>query len=539
MDTRLYEAAARGNVSALSEFMNERGSHLLSEVTPGGNTALHLAAYYNHLEIVRVLLQYLPSEHLGVQNLQGNTAIHEAAKAGWYEIVNLLLASNKDAGNIVNNAGETALFKACEGGHLDIVKKLLPYTSSEHDNRTSDGQTPLHSAIFKGHTGVIEILLEHRSELLRKVDHSGRTPLHSAACVAEKSQIATLLMQKDRGLCYKVDKNCQSALHFAVKEGNVDLAEEILNYCKDCIEIVDSDGRNVLHLAAENAVQIFGRISRRIKRLVELLLVSKGGLRLINNLDNKGRTALDIVIEKMDSDDRLFFGMRRLLEENGAQMTPNMVEKSSQRSSARETPMWKMQIISVNAVLIATVAFAAAFTLNFNQDSIFFVVLVICNALAFCSSITSTILLMYALYGNKEDSLLLQTSLNGLWIALVALVIEFGSAMFIIIHPKHPNVAAMVWFMAIIVPITIRVLIFRSKEYVFSQDKHYIWVFVIFVGVAFILGISIRVKLVSAITTTLGFLLFLVIVNSMKTSSSRKHFSRDDGFSGAVWDTLR
>lgn len=78
------------------------------------------------------------------------------------------------------------------------------------------------------------------------------------------SQIANILLGKDSSLCYQVDINGQTALHIAAKEGNVDLARKILNHGRDCLEIVDNNGRRALHLAVENAVQIFDRFSRRI-----------------------------------------------------------------------------------------------------------------------------------------------------------------------------------------------------------------------------------------------------------------------------------
>ncbi|KAH9319563.1 hypothetical protein KI387_021332, partial [Taxus chinensis] len=151
---------------------------------------------------------------------------------------------------------------------------------------------------------VIKRLIHRNPEILKEVDNCHMTVLHHAAYLKEMSQIAKIVLEKDSSLCYQVDMNGHSALHIAVKEGNVDLVREILNYGTDCIEVVDNDGRNALHLAVDNAVQIFERISRSFKTLL-LLVMSR---RTINNRDNNGKSALDIAVYNMAKDERLFLG---------------------------------------------------------------------------------------------------------------------------------------------------------------------------------------------------------------------------------------
>ncbi|XP_057866370.1 uncharacterized protein LOC131073883 [Cryptomeria japonica] len=300
MDRRLYAAVTGGDVHALTKLIDKRHEEIpsggnkplnmdryyaplsiLHELTPGGNTALHLAEYYGHLQIVQMFLKLFTDD----------------MELGDEESGQFVLAQNLQ-GSITNKAGQTALFRAAEEGHEEIILKLLPLMSSQYDRKARDGHTPLHVAVSHGHK-------DQKPDLLMEGDNFGRTPLHSLAYVKNPSKIAKLLLEKDISLCYKVDRNHQSALHIAVIEGNVDLVKEILTYGRDCLEIVDEDGGNVLHLAAENAVQIFEKISRQLNFLM-LSIISKD---LINNLDNHGKTPLDIVLEKMSHDQGLFSGI--------------------------------------------------------------------------------------------------------------------------------------------------------------------------------------------------------------------------------------
>ncbi|GLJ46183.1 hypothetical protein SUGI_0972800 [Cryptomeria japonica] len=545
MDRRLYAAVTGGDVVALTKLINKRHEEIpsggstplkmdryytplsiLHELTPGGNTALHLAAYYGHLQIVQMLLKLftddmeLGNEESGqfvlAQNLQGNTALHEAVKGGHYQIVDALLRQSAELSSITNKAGETALFKAAEEGHEEIILKLLPLMSSQYDRRAHDGHTPLHVAVSHGHKDVVESLLDQTPDLLMQANNFGRTPLHSLAYVKKPSKIAKLLLEKDITLCYKVDRNHQSALHIAVIEGNVDLVKEILTYGRDCLEIVDNDGRNVLHLAAEKAVQIFEKISRHIKTLM-LSIISKD---LINDLDNHGKTPLDIVLEKMSHDQRLFSGMERLLKANGGRKTAKMEDKETlERPFATRKLGEKNQMISINAVLIATVAFQAAFTLPLTgQHKKWFVVFMLCDALAFCSAISTAVVLIYAIYDKQEDSLLVKTSLKGLWIALVALVAAFAVAVNIYVESEYRWVAEVVRVMGLGVPIAILVMILRSKNYIFSEDERYVRASVIGALLSMLVLIPFNGQLMSAIWATLAVVVFfLAVIFSTKT----------------------
>ncbi|KAH9316371.1 hypothetical protein KI387_024998, partial [Taxus chinensis] len=458
MNRRLYKAAESGNVGELKELIKNK-IEVLGEVTSEGNTALHLAAYNGHSQFVEELLKLNKQDSeagrkqfVTAKNREGNTALHEAAMKGKEEIVKDLLAESPELAPELNCSGETALFKAAEEGHTEVVKRLLLRTPAKFDTRKLDGKTPLHLAVINQHRDVIKELLQQRRDLLQQVDDCGRTPLHMAALIPvatpptftfpwDKSkyekhirQVGKMLLDEDESLCYRVDIYEQSPLHIAAKEGNAALVEEILNRPNDCVQMVDENGRNALHLAVENAPLIFERVKRSLGTIISNL----ASRRVINCCDKNGKTPLDIAtdVENTNKDPQLFSSIERHLRECGAKK--KMLDTKTTSSTEGK---WNYEMISVVAALVGTVAFAAAFTLPGGfpegdptggapapapkdsdapspvllKESVFKVFLIF-DALAFYHSIASVALLIYAQSRNQVvDPILAWKSIGGMW----------------------------------------------------------------------------------------------------------------------------
>ncbi|GLJ46185.1 hypothetical protein SUGI_0972820 [Cryptomeria japonica] len=194
--------------------------------------------------------------------------------------------------------------------------------------------------------------------------------------------------------------------------------------------------------------------------------------------------------------------MKRFLKIKGARNSPKVVdEEALGRSLATKKQVQENQIALVSAVLIATVAFQAAFTLpeKYGQSKVFFI-FVLCDSLAFSSAIATTLLRVYAANGNQEDSLLVNTSLRGLWIASSALVGAFISAVCIFIYSKHRGVGRSATWMVFCVFQVILIMIYRSKSYTFSEEGTYVVVTIIIVDCVMAILDS---RPMSAIWTTL------------------------------------
>lgn len=89
----LHDAARRGNVSLLKEYIKEGVSG--TGLDAMGNTALYWAVHAGHLDCVKELLN-IPNSVINIQNKMGETPLHVAASRGHVDIVNLLLQNSAD-----------------------------------------------------------------------------------------------------------------------------------------------------------------------------------------------------------------------------------------------------------------------------------------------------------------------------------------------------------------------------------------------------------------------------------------------------------
>lgn len=133
-----------------------------------GSTALMLAAWHGHIEVVRLLLQH----ETRLQRRDGRTALMLASVKGHEEIVSLLIPY--EAG-IKDRRRYTALALAAQRGNLAVIKLLVPHEARIPTRR---GFSALMFAVQEGHTKSVGYLAKHESGMQLK---NGQTALMSAA----------------------------------------------------------------------------------------------------------------------------------------------------------------------------------------------------------------------------------------------------------------------------------------------------------------------------------------------------------------------
>ncbi|KAE9587931.1 hypothetical protein Lal_00002953 [Lupinus albus] len=350
-DNPLHSAARAGHLAVLKDtFANAEEDELhelLAKQNQDGETALYVAAEYGYVDVVREMIQYYDLVDAGIKARNGFDALHIAAKQGDLDVLKILMEAHPELSMTVDPSNTTALHTAAAQGHIEVVKFLLEAGSSLATIAKSNGKTALHSAARNGHLEVVKALI-----------------------------------QKDPVAATRTDKKGQTALHMAVKGQNLVVVEELIKADPSLINIVDTKGNAALHIAARK-----GR-----SQIIKFLLgVKETDLTAVNR---SGETALDTAVVTGNHD------VKAILLEHGAQ-SARALKPQATTSAARELKQTvsdikhevhyqlehtrqtrkrvqgianrinKMHAEGLNnainsttvvAVLIATVAFAAIFT---------------------------------------------------------------------------------------------------------------------------------------------------------------------------------
>ena len=154
-DLDLFEAAVLGDVARATALLDADPS-LLDSFSQDGWTALHLAAFFDQLGMVELLLARNAKLDLKSKNTLNNTPLNAAVAASRVEIARRLLAKGADA-NAHQHGGITPLHEAAAAGNAEMVRLLLSYRA-DANAISEDNRTPLGMALEKGHQQVVEIL---------------------------------------------------------------------------------------------------------------------------------------------------------------------------------------------------------------------------------------------------------------------------------------------------------------------------------------------------------------------------------------------
>ncbi|CAL5000784.1 unnamed protein product [Urochloa decumbens] len=365
-----------------------------SRDSPGkrGDTPLHLAARSGSVahaqRILGELDRALVGEMAAKQNQDGETPLYVAAEKGHAEVVReILKVSDVQTAGIKASNSFDAFHIAAKQGHLEVLKEMLQAFPALAMTTNSVNATALDTAAIQGHVDIVNLLLETDASLARIARNNGKTVLHSAARMGHVEVVRSLL-NKDPSIGLRTDKKGQTALHMASKGQNAEIVVELLKPDSSVVHIEDKQGNRPLHVA-----------SRKGNIIIVQTLLSVEGID-VNAGNRSGETAFAIA-EKMNTEELV-----NILKEVGGVTAkepahpPNSAKQLKKtvsdirhdvQSQIKQTRQTKMQVNKIKkrleklhigglnnainsntvvAVLIATVAFAAIFTVpgNFVED---------------------------------------------------------------------------------------------------------------------------------------------------------------------------
>jgi ankyrin repeat protein len=153
----VFAAAMTGDAGRLLSLLKQDPS-LAVTLSHDGWTALHLAAFFGHVDCARALLDGGANVHKRSTNAMQNAPLHAAAAGRHLEIARLLIEHDADV-NARQHGGWTALHAAAQSGNAELAQVLIG-AGADTNLRADNGQCAMDLALTHGHQQVVEIL-EH------------------------------------------------------------------------------------------------------------------------------------------------------------------------------------------------------------------------------------------------------------------------------------------------------------------------------------------------------------------------------------------
>jgi len=151
----VFEATSVGRSDLVAE-MIEGNPRLAFARSGDGFTALHLAAFFGHENVARVLLEHHADAGAVADNPMKVMPLHSAAAGRNLAIVRALLEHGAPV-NAKQQQGWTALHAAAQHGDQVMVELLLKYGANPNA-KNDDGRTADQVAQEKGHADLAERL---------------------------------------------------------------------------------------------------------------------------------------------------------------------------------------------------------------------------------------------------------------------------------------------------------------------------------------------------------------------------------------------
>ncbi|URE11903.1 Ankyrin repeat [Musa troglodytarum] len=447
-DTELHLAARRGDLPAVRRILGdvvaqvagttseateleavtaEMVSAVVNETNEFGETALVTAAEKGHLSVVAELLRYSDKENISRKNRSGFDAFHVAVKEGHRDIVQLLLGHDPTLGKTFGPSNVTPLISAAARGHTEVIKQLLAQNFSMVEVAKRNGKNALHFAARLGHVEAVKALLDKDPQLARRTDVKGQTALHMAA-KGTNHDVIKALVDSDPAIVMLPDKNGNTALHVATRKKRAEIVNLLLLLPDTHVNALTRDHRTAYDIAEELP------LSEESSYIRECL--SRDGALRAKEL-NQPRDELRKTVTEIKKNVHTQLEQTRKTNKNVYGIAKEL------RKLHREGINNATNSVTVVAVLFATVAFAAIFTVPGGSEddgmavavhSAAFRVFFIFNAVALFTSLAVVVVQITLVRRETKSERRVVEVINKLmWLASVCTTVAFLTSTYIVL----------------------------------------------------------------------------------------------------------
>ncbi|KAI7752688.1 hypothetical protein M8C21_029221 [Ambrosia artemisiifolia] len=490
-DTELHLAAQRGDLAAVRQILDDINSQMVgtlsgadfdaevaeirasvvNEVNELGETALYTAAEKGHLEVVKELLKYSNKETITRKSRLEFDTLHIAASQGHDAVVRLLLDHDPSLCQTRSQRNATPLITAATRGHTAVVKELLSKDSSLLHISKSNGKNSLHFAARSGHVEIVKALLDKDPTLARRTDNKGQTALHMAV-KGVSSEAVKLLLEADPAIVMLPDKSGFTALHVATRKKRAEIVNELLSLPDTSANV------NALTRDHKTALDIAELLPlSEDSSAIKACLTRCGAVRA-NEL-NQPRDELRNTVTQIKNDVHT-----QLLQTKKTNKNVSGIAKEL-RKLHREGINNATNSVTVVAVLFATVAFAAIFTVPGGDDDHGMAVVVdrasfkiffIFNAIALFTSLAVVVVQITLVRGETKAERRVVEVINKLmWLASVCTSVAFMASSYIVVGRKYEWAAILITVVGGVIMAgvlgTMTFYVFKSKKTRLKRKK--------------------------------------------------------------------
>ena len=227
-----------------------------------GYTALHIAATYGKLELMRHLIeeeQLYPT----VPGPKKVTPLIVAAGSGNLSIVKYLIEEQHiDPSADRDEDGYLAIHRACQNSKLSVVQYLFEKTKEVSlmkitdifSECTKDDTALLHIAALSGNIDTVKYFTDECKCDTNLLNKAGRTALFHA-CQSRNLEVVKYLVEVGHCHCFITDSSLNTPLHLAAQQDNLSVVQYLMEERK-CDANPKNSKRNTTLLEASYAGQL-------------------------------------------------------------------------------------------------------------------------------------------------------------------------------------------------------------------------------------------------------------------------------------------
>ncbi|XP_078658638.1 ankyrin repeat domain-containing protein 17-like isoform X5 [Branchiostoma floridae x Branchiostoma belcheri] len=239
--TPLMEASSAGHVG-VARLLLERGAGINTHSNEFKESALTLACYKGHLDMVRFLLEAGADQEHKTDEM--HTALMEASMDGHVEVARLLLDHGAQV-NMPTDSFESPLTLAACGGHVELANLLIE-RGANLEEVNDEGYTPLMEAAREGHEEMVALLLSQGANINAQTEETQETAL-TLACCGGFLEVSDFLIKAGADM----ELGCSTPLMEAAQEGHLELVKYLIQ-AGASIHAQTATGDTALTYACEN-----------------------------------------------------------------------------------------------------------------------------------------------------------------------------------------------------------------------------------------------------------------------------------------------